>query len=230
MLNERSGSWTTVDDRRGSLREITTVFGLTVGGWLVLWILKGSFISFDFGQARLVRTFAAEVIYVILLWPWLAARGWSFGAIAGAPQPIDIWRGFGLAIAAYVAYYCSAYTWVVFGPGTYEVLQKATPVGTAAAWVITMGVILNPIVEEFLWLGYGITALRRYGTRTAVLVSLSLRLFVHLYQGRLAFISVLPLAVVFTLYFVRTRRLWPVIVAHMLFDTLGLLSVVRHVH
>jgi CAAX protease family protein len=229
MLNERSGSWITVDDRRGSLREITIVFGLTVGGWLVLWVLKGSFITFDFGQARLLRTFVAEAIYVVVLWPWLARRGWSFGTIAGAPQPIDILRGLGLAIAANIAYFISAYTWIVFVPGTHEIVQKASPVGTAAAWVVMVGVILNPMVEEFLWLGYGITALRRYGTRTAVLASLALRMSVHLYQGRLAFISVLPLAVVFTLYFVRTRRLWPVIVAHMFFDTLGLLSVVRHV-
>lgn len=74
MLNERSGSWTTVDDRRGSIREIATVFGLAVGGWLVLWALKGGVVSFEFGQARLHRTWAPEVVYVIVLWPWLASR------------------------------------------------------------------------------------------------------------------------------------------------------------
>ncbi|HEY2856313.1 MAG TPA: CPBP family intramembrane glutamic endopeptidase [Gemmatimonadaceae bacterium] len=106
-------------------------------------------------------------------------------------------------------------------------LLHAKPVGTAAAWVVIVGVIINPVVEEFLWLAYGITALQRYGTRTAVIASIALRLTVHLYQGRFAFISVLPLAMVFTIYFVRTKRLWPVIVAHMLFDTLALLSIVR---
>jgi len=227
MLNERSGSWTSVDDRRGSIREIAVVFGLTVGGWLFLWSLKGTVISFDFGQARLIRTLASELIYVLVLWPWLVSRGWSFAEIAGAPQPIDILRGVGLAIVAYFVFYFSAYTWIVFDAATYDVLLHANPVGTAAAWVVVVGVIINPVVEEFLWLGYGITALRRYGTRTAVMTSIALRLTVHLYQGRMAFISVLPLAVVFTLYFVRTRRLWPVIVAHMLFDTIGLLSVVR---
>lgn len=227
MLEERSGSWMRVDDRRGSPREIATVFGVTVGGWLFLWVLKGSFISFDFGQARLLRTFVAEAIYVIALWPWLVARGWSFGAIAGAPHPVDIWRGFLLAIVAEAVSYFSAYTWVVFVPGSYEALLTASPVGTAAPWVIAVGAIINPVVEEFLWLGYGITALRRYGTRTAVVISIALRMLVHLYQGRVAFIGILPLAVVFTLYFVRTRRLWPVIVAHLLFDTVALLSVVR---
>lgn len=36
-----------------------------------------------------------------------------------------------------------------------------------------------------------------------------------------------PMAVVFTLYDVRTKRLWPVIVAHMLSDTLALMPVLQ---
>ena len=116
----------------------------------------------------------------------------------------------------------------MFVPGTYNVLLHANAVGSAPAWLVIVGVIVNPVYEEFLWLGYGITALQRYGTRTAVLVSVALRLSVHLYQGRMAFVSILPLAVVFTLYFVKTKRLWPIIVAHLLFDTLALMSVVKH--
>ena len=227
MLNETSGGWLSVDDRRGSIRELATVFGLTVGGWLFLWALKGGAVSFDFGQARLLRTWLSEVVYVVLLWPWLASRGWSFGAIAGAPQPKDILRGLGIFILGYIVAAISVYTWVVFDPGSYEVLRNARPVGTAAAWVVWIGVVINPVVEEFLWLGYGITAMQRYGMRTAVSVSVALRLTVHLYQGRIAFIGILPLAVVYTLYFVKTRRIWPVIVAHMLVDTIGLLNVVR---
>lgn len=228
MLNERSGSWVSVDDRRGSIRELAIVFGLTVGLWLLPWILRGGGISFEFGQTRLLATLLAEIICVIVLWPWLAYRGWSFGAIAGAPQPIDILRGLGIAVVAYLAYYFSVYTWIVFVPGTYNVLLHANAVGSAPAWLVIVGVIVNPVYEEFLWLGYGITALQRYGTRTAVVASVALRLSVHLYQGRMAFISILPLAVVFTLYFVKTKRLWPVIVAHLLFDTLALMSVVKH--
>ena len=95
MLDERSGSWISVDDRRGSIRELAIVFGLTVGLWLLPWILRGGGISFEFGQTRLLATLLAEIICVIVLWPWLAYRGWSFGAIAGAPQPIDILRGLG---------------------------------------------------------------------------------------------------------------------------------------
>jgi len=67
----------------------------------------------------------------------------------------------------------------------------------------------------------------RYGARTAVVASVTLRVAVHSYQGVLALTGIPPMAVVFTLYDVRTKRLWPVIVAHMLFDTLALMPVLQ---
>jgi membrane protease YdiL (CAAX protease family) len=53
----------------------------------------------------------------------------------------------------------------------------------------------------------------------------ALRVLVHLYQGRLALIAILPLGVVFTWYYVRTKRLWPVVVAHVVVDALALSSL-----
>lgn len=215
------------DRRHGSLLELGIVCCLTAVFGLVLTVLKGHFFSFDFGQVRLLRTLTAEVIFVVVLWPWLAWRGWSFRAIAGAPQPVDVWHGVMLYGVAFFVSYFSAYTWAVFVPGSYEALQASIPVGTAAAWVVILGSIVNPVFEEFLWLAYGVTALRRYGTRVAIVASILLRMSVHLYQGQVAFIGILPIAVVFTIFYVRTNRLWPVIVAHMLFDTIALMTVVR---
>ena len=50
---------------------------------------------------------------------------------------------------------------------------------------------------------------------------------VHAYQGPMAVIGILPLGLVFTYYFARSRRLWPAVVAHMIFDTIGLLQVLQ---
>lgn len=213
--------------RRGSVGELTVVFGLTVGLPLLLAIAAGRLqVSFDFGQRRLLTTLVAECVLVALLWPWLAARGWAFRPIAGAPEPRDILRGFGVALLAYIAYYISAVTWISFSSTSYDALVAAVPTGSAAPWVVILTSVLNPVVEEFLWLGYGLTALSRYGARTSACISISLRLAVHAYQGIVALVGVLPLAIVFTLYYSRTKRIWPVIVAHMLFDAIALLTVV----
>ncbi len=41
-------------------------------------------------------------------------------------------------------------------------------------------------------------------------------------HGVLALLSVLPVALVFTAYFGRTRRLWPVVLAHVIVNAFGL--------
>ncbi|MFN2564160.1 MAG: CPBP family intramembrane glutamic endopeptidase [Gemmatimonadaceae bacterium] len=98
--------------------------------------------------------------------------------------------------------------------------------GTVSAPVAIAGAIINPFFEEFLFLGYGITAVERFGLRTAIVVSVALRTAIHAYQGAMALVGILPMAIVFTLYYVRTRRLWPVIVAHIIMDALGLGALV----
>ena len=51
---------------------------------------------------------------------------------------------------------------------------------------------------------------------------LALRVTLHIGQGAFAFLSILPLGLIFSLYYVRTGRLWPVIGAHAMMDALGL--------
>lgn len=214
--------------KQGSLPELAVVFGFTVALPLLFRIFKGPFFNTDLGQARLLTTLVMEGVAAVLLWPWLVSRGWSFRAIAGAPEPKDVWRGVLLYVLCYAAFYISWYTWFVFVPGTYEVLQHATQTGRAAPWVVVLGSVVNPVFEEFLWLAYGMTALRRYGDRTALVGSLALRMSVHLYQGRMAFIGVLPGTLIFTIYYLRTGRLWTIVASHMIWDALAFLSVVRH--
>ena len=60
----------------------------------------------------------------------------------------------------------------------------------------------------------------------AFVVSVFFRVLAHAYQGKLALIAILPVALVLTWYFVRTGRLWPVIVAHIVQDAIAL-SVLR---
>jgi uncharacterized protein len=212
--------------QRGSTAELATVFGLTVALPLVLTVVAGRVGNFDFGQRRLVKTIVAEAVAVVLLWPWLARRGWSFRRIAGAPEPRDVLRGIALAVFAYVAYYFSAVTWMVLAPDSYAALGSAVPSGAASFGVVAMLCVVNPVVEEFLWLAYGVTALERFGTRNAVAASIALRTAIHAYQGVVALIGIIPLGLVFTIYYARTRRLWPAIVAHVCFDAIALARVV----
>ncbi len=53
-------------------------------------------------------------------------------------------------------------------------------------------------------------------------VSMGIRLLYHLYQGPMGIITIVPLGLLYGFVYVRTRQLWPLILAHMLIDIAGL--------
>jgi membrane protease YdiL (CAAX protease family) len=211
--------------RQGSPFELVIVFGLMVGVPLLWTITATGEPDLDFGQARLLETLAVEAVMVALLWPWLVSRGWSFRRIAGPPVPRDLLRGLWVALAAYVAYYICATILAALVPGIFDRFEPIT--GTASVWIVLLTGLVNAVVEEFLWLAYGITALQRFGPWGAIVTSVGLRTAVHTYQGIFALIYILPLGLVFTIYYWRTRRVWPLVVAHVLHDATAMLPVMQ---
>ncbi len=108
-------------------------------------------------------------------------------------------------------------------PAAARALHSPTLVAGASVPALVAVTVLNALFEEFLWLGYAVPALAsRLGLEAACVVSIGLRTSIHLYQGAMAFVGILPMAVIVTLYFARTRRLWPVVVAHVVIDAVGL--------
>jgi membrane protease YdiL (CAAX protease family) len=73
-------------------------------------------------------------------------------------------------------------------------------------------------VWRFLESGYFIQSLQRYGVWSAVLASACFRAFLHACHGITALIIIFPFELVFGFIYWRWRRLWPLFVAHVLFD------------
>src|SRR6266705_4901806 len=89
---------------------------------------------------------------------------------------------------------------------------------------ITVGsvtwVIINPFFEELLVRAYTMTEvlwLTQSGA-LAVLVSVAIQAFYHLYQGVPAALGHGATFLVFSLYYLRTRRIAPVVLAHLYLD------------
>jgi membrane protease YdiL (CAAX protease family) len=84
--------------------------------------------------------------------------------------------------------------------------------------------VVNGVFEEVFVAGYAITALQQArGMWTAINVSTAVRVLYHLYQGPFAFLTIAPMGLLFGYVYARTRQLWPLIVAHVLLDIVGLL-------
>jgi uncharacterized protein len=91
--------------------------------------------------------------------------------------------------------------------------------------VVVLVSLVNPLFEEGILLAYVIPALRSQGLQTALGVSLILRLATHLYQGPYAVITILPVGLLFSAYYWRTRRIWPPVLAHALLDFVPLMRL-----
>jgi membrane protease YdiL (CAAX protease family) len=86
--------------------------------------------------------------------------------------------------------------------------------------VLILAAIQNAVLEEVVVVGYLITRLRQLGLRPAAVVGISavLRGSYHLYQGFGAFLGNAVMGVVFALFFLRFKRVMPLILAHSLLD------------
>lgn len=92
--------------------------------------------------------------------------------------------------------------------------------------VLILNAAANGVLEEFIVVGYLVTRLRQVGWGVVAVVAASalLRGSYHLYQGFGAFIGNAIMGVVFAIFFLLTKRLWPLVLAHTLLDVVAFLG------
>jgi membrane protease YdiL (CAAX protease family) len=101
-----------------------------------------------------------------------------------------------------------------------SVIPAALPDVWWAVPVLLLSAVQNAVVEEVIVIGYLLTRLQQLQVRlsVAIFVSAILRGSYHLYQGFGAFIGNVIMGFVFGIFYVRVRRLWPLIIAHAILD------------
>jgi membrane protease YdiL (CAAX protease family) len=177
-------------------------------------------------SARLGGTLAAELLLAATVGTWLWRQGWRPHRTATlAFVPRDVLRALGVWLLALAVYWGWAVACHYLVPELTAAALSTQVHGRPSLGVVVALSLANAVFEEFLWLGLGVAALRRCGLGVASLISIGLRTLMHAYQGPLALVAILPLGIVFTAYYVRTRRLWPVVLAHAFQDLLVLGSL-----
>jgi membrane protease YdiL (CAAX protease family) len=86
--------------------------------------------------------------------------------------------------------------------------------------VLILSAVQNAVLEEVIVVGYLITRLRSFGMPIVRIIACSavLRGSYHLYQGFGAFVGNAVMGVIFALFFLRAKRVMPLIVAHSILD------------
>jgi membrane protease YdiL (CAAX protease family) len=209
-------------------------FGIVVVGAFGLFVAGSVLAFFDasgptpIANAHLQSVIVYELVAAVVLLSFLRIRQWSLRTFGIAPSLRETLVGVALAIATYMACVAVFLISAVLSPYAAQFAAKQSLIapGLSLALVIAASII-NPLFEELFVCGYVVTALReRRGFWTAVNVSIAIRLLYHLYQGPIGVLSIIPLGFVFAYWYARTGRLWPLIVAHAIFDFFGLLAAV----
>lgn len=179
-----------------------------------------SLIDLGLNLASVAQLLAWGALGVYLLW----RSGFSPARIGlGRPQ----WKGDalgGVGLAALIG---------IPGLGLYVVARltglsaAVEPSALGDTWwrvpVLVAAAFANGWAEEVIVVAYLMTRLRQLGlsARSAVIWSSLLRGAYHLYQGFGAGVGNLVMGLVFGAVWLRTGRLWPLVIAHALIDTIA---------
>jgi uncharacterized protein len=168
------------------------------------------------------------VVLAVLTW-FLGRRGWRLEHITLPFAPRDLARAMALWVLALLAAYATLAMvfWLV--PAQTGTVLKTTFEGDLNGVLVAVYSLVDPLFEEVILLGFVSAAFRSSPVWQVFLLSLALRTAAHTYQGMFAALTIIPVGIVFTSYYLRTERLWPVVVAHSIQDlmALSLLGVSR---
>ena len=179
-----------------------------------------------FSNAELLRTLGAELLLGVFWAVVLRRRGWSLDCVTTRAAPSDLGHGLGLCLLAYAAAFLASFLAHLLLPGFGHIAAMTRLGGTVSVELALVMCVVNPVVEEFFYLGFVTNVLLDHRV-FAISAGMLARALVHTYQGPSGFLSMVAVGAVFGIYYAETRRLWPVVVAHVLNDLMGLLPMVR---
>jgi hypothetical protein len=149
-------------------------------------------------------------------------RGWSLSSFGSRIS----WKGAGAGVLLFIvttlAIICCVVLTNLLAPGLRGTADKGVAGSGLTLPFGLLLVLVNPIYEEVMGTGYFFYALQRYGMFPTVLASALFRAFLHSYKGIDAIVMILPFGLVFGFVYWRWRQLFPLVVAHVIFDVWAL--------
>jgi membrane protease YdiL (CAAX protease family) len=222
---------TDVRDRRLVIEEVLVVLSLSLLASAVFAVLdllsgplKGGYVASVDQSTQVARQVASFVFGLAPAWlvVYLVRRSGegieAIGLDVREPRR-DLLLGLGLFVVVALGGLAIYLASVALGVNRFVV-----PVPPLGHWWTVPVLVLNALeaglLEEVIVAAYLITRLRQLDVSAAAAVAVSalLRGSYHLYQGWGGFLGNLAMGLLFGVVFVKTRRAWPLVVAHVLLD------------
>ena len=142
----------------------------------------------------------------------------------------DLAVGLILWVASFILVLVLAQLFQYFGTREVDFLSENLPLWFRSLQAVLIAVTAG-VTEEIVVRGYAQTRLEQLRASTAAILLLPTVLWaaLHVYQGLGAALTIFGLGLMYAWYFQRTRRLWPLILAHVLFDMTQLVFILTGV-
>lgn len=192
-------------------------------GLFVCWSFKAvaaGFPDVQLSNAGCALVIGLEITLGAAVVMFLRWRGFDIASLRPAPTLRQSVLGlvlFGLCWLAGESATMALRPWSAHWPS----IEFSTAKLSLAAIVLLA--IVNGSFEEVFLLGVLARGMRRFGLPVAIGISLLVRVLYHLYQGPVATVWVAAFGLVLTVAYLAMRRLWPVMLAHILWDLVPLL-------
>jgi membrane protease YdiL (CAAX protease family) len=185
-------------------------------------------------EAQVLPSLVSLVIELFLSWSpvlvigFLLARnreGWA-GIGLTRFRAGDLGIGAVLWVASFILVLVLAQLFRYFGQREVDFLPEGLPLWFRAFQAVFIAVTAG-VTEEIVVRGYAQTRLEQLRAPAAAILLLPTALWgvLHVYQGLGAALTIFGLGLMYAWYFQRTRRLWPLILAHILFDMTQLVLI-----
>jgi membrane protease YdiL (CAAX protease family) len=208
--------------------EFGLIFGFTLWPFVyssvdaLLTTLPGSV-----SQSHLSSLLTLEAYALALVVPLMYGRGWTTGELGLRFHWSDCATAIVLFFAAYAGYVA---LWLLFSlvlPDAASQVAKINLVSSRFNFETLLAAsIVSGFFEELFVAGYLIQFMRsRFGVIAAVNASVLVRLLYHCYQGPVSVVSIVPIGLVFAWAYVRSGRLWPLVIGHALVDFISLVQL-----
>lgn len=194
-------------------------------GWFILVSLSAvtaDFQSGSFSEDGIVGIVLLEAILGVSALLVLRSRGFDTASLYPHPTLKDAAMGVALAFAAafFAATVSSVFNWSRYSEPI-ERVMGGSPIALPS--LVLLGIV-NGAYEEVFLLGFLLRGLREYGLSLAIGVSLLVRVLYHLYQGPVGAVYVGAFGLVLSVFYVAKRRLFPVVLAHAMWDIIPFLA------
>ncbi len=212
---------------RGLALEVAAVIGLCLASVIVKLLFEVA--PSAWSNAIVV---AWQVPVVIVLFRVAKARGESLDVVS-APLTRDAAWDLALLFVAGSAVYAAVYSvGARLAPELAETAWRASPriIRDSGALPALLLAAVGPMVGAALLRGHLQTRLCQLHWPASATIALSVALQASLYfeRGLLPMVALGAQFLVFALYSHRTRRLWPVLIAHTMQSVIGLAALSRH--